>query len=96
MVAVRLDLFWLVAERRTAAAAEERVRLARDLHDGVLQAFTGVALRLAAVQRQVSSNPTAAAAALKEAQRLIASEQRDLRFFIQELRAPPDRDRLRP
>jgi signal transduction histidine kinase len=86
LVAARLQAFFLTEELRQAAASEERVRLARDLHDGILQSFTGAALRLAAVQKLMPGNQTAATEALGELQRVLATEQRDLRFFIQELR----------
>lgn len=84
MVAVRLDHFSLTARLARAAADAERVRLSRDLHDGVLQALTGIALRLEAVRRE--SGGGEAMAGLEEVQRLIVQEQRDLRFFIGELR----------
>jgi signal transduction histidine kinase len=51
VVAVRLDHFSLTARLARAAADAERVRLSRDLHDGVLQALTGIALRLEVVRR---------------------------------------------
>ena len=93
VIAARLDAFCLTEQLRQASATEERIRLARDLHDGVLQSFTGIALRLAAIRRMMDSDPAAAISALEEAQRMLASEQRDLRFFIQELKpaaAPPE------
>lgn len=86
VIASRLDAFSLAAQLRQGAATEERIRLARDLHDGVLQSFTGVALRLAAIRRMLEEDPGAAATAVEELQRVLASEQRSLRFFIQELR----------
>lgn len=75
-----------------SAASEERIRLARDLHDGVLQSFTGFGLRLAAVRRHLGSGRAEAAGSdLEELQRLIRLDQRDLRFFIRELQpARPD------
>lgn len=88
VVAARLDHYYLIARLREAAATEERIRLARDLHDGVLQSFTGFGLRLAAVRRQLADDPTAARQRLAELQDLIALEQRDLRFLIQELKPP--------
>jgi signal transduction histidine kinase len=84
VVAIRLDHFSLTARLARAAADAERVRLSRDLHDGVLQALTGIALRLEAVRRE--SGGGQALAGLEEVQRLIVQEQRDLRFFIGELR----------
>ena len=86
VIAARLDAFFLTEQLRQASATEERIRLARDLHDGVLQSFTGIALRLAAIRRMMDSDPAAAIAALEDTQRMLASEQRDLRFFIQELK----------
>lgn len=85
LLAARLDAFYLTEQLRQAAATEERIRLARDLHDGVLQSFTGIALRLEVIRRTMDADPAAAAAALEGVQRVLASEQRDLRFFIQEL-----------
>ncbi|HEV7668215.1 MAG TPA: sensor histidine kinase [Thermoanaerobaculia bacterium] len=94
-VGARLDLFYLTQRLRETAATEERIRLARDLHDGVLQSLTGVGLRLEALRRQVAVRdadpslpkqpPTDAEKGLADLQRLVALEQRDLRFFIREL-----------
>lgn len=93
VIAGRLDAFCLTEQLRQASATEERIRLARDLHDGVLQSFTGIALRLAAIRRMMKDEPSAVISALEDAQQMLASEQRDLRFFIQELKpaaAPPE------
>jgi signal transduction histidine kinase len=86
LLSARLDQAFLVARLQERTAMEERIRLARDLHDGVLQSLTGIALRLAAVRRLLEQEPTVAARSLEELQRLIALEQRDLRFYIQELK----------
>jgi signal transduction histidine kinase len=85
VVAARLDHFLLTQRLQEQAATEERVRLARDLHDGVLQSLTGIALRLAAVRRMAQSDLGEGLERLDDLQRLIALEQRDLRFYIQEL-----------
>lgn len=93
VIAARLDACYLTEQLRQTSATEERIRLARDLHDGVLQSFTGVALRLAAIRRLMDSDRAAAVTAIEDVQRMLASEQRDLRFFIQELKpvaAPPE------
>jgi signal transduction histidine kinase len=86
VIAARLDAYCLTEQLRQASATEERIRLARDLHDGALQSFTGVALRLATIRRLMDSDRAAAVSALEDAQRMLASEQRDLRFLIQELK----------
>lgn len=85
VIAAKLNAFYLTEQLRQAAATEERIRLARDLHDGALQSFTGIALRLAAIRRMMDSDRTTAVSALEDVQQVLASEQRDLRFFIQEL-----------
>jgi hypothetical protein len=63
----RFPRHWLVdrTDQLTAAAAigasEERIRLARDLHDGLLQSLTGVRLELRALQapsRKTTSPPS--------------------------------------
>jgi signal transduction histidine kinase len=89
VMATRLDRFYLHQRLHEAVATEERIRMARDLHDGVLQSLTGIGLRLAAVRGLLDENPQAATAAVETLQELIAREQRDLRFFIQELKPPP-------
>jgi len=82
----RREISLLYAE---AVGTEERIRVARDLHDGVLQSLTGVGLRLAAVRSLLEKDPRAAREALESVQRLLTLEQRDLRFFIQELKPKP-------
>ncbi len=89
MVAARLDSVYLAKSLAEGAADEERIRLARDLHDGVLQSLTGVGLRLEAVRRLLEDGGDGAVGRVEELQRLLALEQRDLRFFIRELRPQP-------
>lgn len=88
-VAAELDQFYLTRRLRTAAVTEERVRLACDLHDGMLQSLTGTALQLQALARLMEEDLPAARVQLREVQRLIAADQRDLRFFIEELKPMP-------
>ncbi len=95
MVTARLDRLYLTRQLERAAAAQERVRLGRDLHDGVLQAFTGVALRLSAARHLLDTKPGAAAEAIDKAQQILAHEQRDLRVFVEELN-PAVSPRVRP
>lgn len=68
-----------------ASAAEERIRLARDLHDGLLQALAAAGLQLASVRPMVAADPAAAQERLERIQRFLTEEQRDLRFFLREL-----------
>lgn len=72
-----------------AAMQDERVRLARELHDGVLQSLTGASLQLEALSRLIDENPDAARNRLRIIGNLIAEEQRELRNWIQKLGPTP-------
>ena len=88
-VASSMDQSVLSRRLRHAAAVDERNRLSRDLHDGVLQSLTGAALQLETVQRLWETEPAAARERLSAIQRLIVDEQRDLRFFIRVSKLAP-------
>jgi len=67
------------------AATEERIKMARDLHDGVLQTLTGIALQIETVKRQLDQDTPTAQQRLTDLQTIIVEEQRNLRNFIQKL-----------
>ena len=91
-VAARLDNFFLLRQLQQTATAEAQIRLARDLHDGLLQSLTGAALQLETAQRLIESEPQTARQRIHEIQQLLAAEQRELRLHINELRPfLPDR-----
>ncbi len=83
-LAAELEQIVEIRRSQEVGAEEERLRLARDLHDGVIQSLAGAALRLETVRRLLSRNPVEAAELLVEIQDLLASEQRDLRSFIRD------------
>jgi signal transduction histidine kinase len=87
-VSSSMDHSLLSLSLRRSAATEERMRLSRDLHDGVLQSLTGAALQLETVQRLYETEPESARSGLSKIQRLIAKEQRDLRMFIHDSQKP--------
>ncbi|HJV64840.1 MAG TPA: histidine kinase [Geomonas sp.] len=91
-VATSLDHYLLMKQLKVTAVSEERIRLARDLHDGLLQSLTGAALQLETAQRLMEAEPQTARQRIQEIQRLLAAEQRDLRSQITDLRPLlPDR-----
>ena len=68
-----------------AATQDERLRLARELHDGLLQSLAGIALQLETVSRLLDSDLETARNRLQEIATLIAVEQRELRAWIANL-----------
>ena len=82
-----IDQLGIRARQRQLAIGEDRVRVARDLHDGVLQALTGVRLELQGIATTLDS---AAGAETRDRllalERALAIEQRELRRFIEGLR----------
>jgi PAS domain S-box-containing protein len=68
------------------AAARERTRLARDLHDSVLQSLAVAGLNLEAAMQGLEADPEVAREQLRGVQDLIVREQRELRSVIEELK----------
>lgn len=86
-VAMSLDLWLLFQRTHEDAVREERGRVWRDLHDGVLQSLTGLALMLARADALIRDDPAEAHRVLGEAATLVHDEQRDLRLSILEQKA---------
>ena len=81
-----INQFFSKERLERATMEDERERLARELHDGVLQSLAAVRLQLDAVSRIIDENPQAAQKRLLDIDNLIANEQRDLRVWIGKLR----------
>ena len=75
----------LISERQEGAVVRERMSLARDLHDGIVQFLAGSTYRIEAISRSVGDRPEVAAN-LQELKELMLLEQEDLRTSIAALR----------
>jgi signal transduction histidine kinase len=82
-VSKSLDQLYLSEQIRGLAVREDRIKLARDLHDGVLQSLTGIRLQL---QEMADEQPAPLKQQLAGIERAIAGEQRELRLFIDNTR----------
>jgi signal transduction histidine kinase len=79
------------AKRRARARAlearfEERTRLAREIHDTLLQGVTGIALQLGVVLPQVRTSPDAATAMLERIVDLAVATSREARQAVWDMR----------
>lgn len=75
-----------VIAARGEGVREERFRVARDLHDGLLQSFTGVVLQLENIHSLIEEDPEEARRRITAVQASIMSDQRELRSYVEELR----------
>lgn len=86
LAAARLDSLYVLERLRDAAMLEARVRVARDLHDSLLQAQTGAALQLLVARRLLDKDPIVGRARLEEIQRSLEHGELEMRSFIRRLR----------
>jgi signal transduction histidine kinase len=73
VIASRLDHYHAAQQLQRGAVAEERVRVARDLHDSVLQALTGIALQLRTIPRVMVRDRAEAEVRLGEIEQVIVT-----------------------
>jgi signal transduction histidine kinase len=93
-VSASLEQLYAAQQARQIAVREDRVQVSRDLHDGVLQALTGIRLELQSIADEASGS-SGIQARLSAIERALALEQRELRLFINDLKpaAPAASDR---
>ena len=81
-----LEHDYLARRLRETTLALERTRVARELHDGVLQGLAAAGLRLEAIRSRLAVNRTAVLDEMHELQTMIMHQQRELRSFVRELK----------
>ena len=82
----RLESFYWQDRLREAAALDERVRLARDLHDSLLQSQAGAALQLVAARRLLDRDPSMGKQRLADVQQQLERDELEMRTFVTRLR----------
>ena len=82
----RLESLYWQDRLREAAALDERVRLARDLHDSLLQSQAGAALQLVAARRLLDRDPEAGKQRLADVQQQLERDELEMRSFVTRLR----------
>jgi signal transduction histidine kinase len=89
LVVSRFDRLASVQTARNAAVSEQMIRVARDLHDGLLQSFTGVVLQLETVHQILESDPRQAQKMITQLEAVLMADQRELRVYLEKLRPGP-------
>lgn len=83
---------YLLRRLRTRAGAIERSRVARELHDGVIQSLMGLEMQLAVARKAAGNLPLRIAGELEAIQRQLHEEVLNVRDLMQQMR-PVDADR---
>ncbi len=92
VLAGALENFRLYRRAQSAAALEERNRLARELHDSVTQQLFSMTLTAQAARAHLEKNPQRAAAQLERLQETASAALAEMRALIFQLRPPALRD----
>jgi signal transduction histidine kinase len=85
LVAPSVYNVYLLRRLRSRAAAVERARVARELHDGVVQSLHAIAFRLYALRTRSAISPVDREQELLEIQQLVQNEAANVRNLIQQL-----------
>jgi len=85
LVAPSVYNVYLLRRLRSRAAAVERARVSRELHDGVVQSLHAIAFRLYALRTRATSSEAERDQELVEVQQLVQSEAANVRDLIHQL-----------
>jgi signal transduction histidine kinase len=78
----------LVGQLRSRVGAAERARVARELHDGVIQSLIGLEMQVDVWRRDSAADVTTTLERLAHIQQVLRTEVQDLRDLIQQMRPP--------
>jgi signal transduction histidine kinase len=81
-----LDNVVLQAKAEELAVAEERARIARDVHDGFVQSLASIDVGIEVCRRMEAKQPERLARELEELQRTVKHGYRDARMYLERLR----------
>src|SRR5262245_16633587 len=84
--AASLETVRLQAKAEEVAVLEERARIARDLHDGFIQALAGIDLRVEAAKLLLQRDPGRVPKALEDLHAAVDSGYREVRHYLTVLR----------
>ncbi len=77
---------FLTTRLRTRAGALERARVARELHDGVIQSLIGLEMEVDVLRRQPDASTAAVVDRLSHIQRILRQEVLNLRELMQQMK----------
>ncbi len=81
-----LENIFLLRHLRARAIEAERSRIARDLHDGILQTMLSIEIQIDVLRRKVETSPDQVVAGLAALQQTVRNEGADLRQTVTDLR----------
>jgi len=91
-IAVAIENSRLYERARELAVAEERNRLAREIHDTLAQGFTAITLQLELAKAVIDDDPALALASIEKSLLLSRSNLDEARRSVMDLRAAPLQD----
>jgi signal transduction histidine kinase len=83
-----IENYRLLKRMQTLSVLEEKNRIARDLHDGLVQSLASLDLRIAVCLKLSCESPQEVRNELIELQKIVRSEHAELRNYMKRLRTP--------